>query len=213
MSLTLWYHPFASFCMKALIALYECDAAFTPIVVDLGDEDSRNAFYALWPIGKFPVIRDETTGEMVPESTIIIDYLADRFPAAGLIPADPRAAREVRMWDRFFDNYVHLQMQKIVADRLRPKPDRDPYGVAEARAQLHRAYDIFEKRLAGRQWASGDFSLADCAAAPALYYAWKVEPWADRPALTAYLDRLHARPSFARVLAEAEPYAHFFPQE
>ncbi|WP_422785839.1 glutathione S-transferase family protein [Rhizorhabdus argentea] len=213
MALTLWYHPFSSFCMKALIALYECGAAFDPVIVDLGDESARAAFYALWPIGKFPVLRDEASGELVPESTIIIEYLAHRHPAAGMIPAEPAAAREVRLWDRLFDDHLHHHMQKVVADRLRPVDSRDPYGVAEARARIRQSYDLIERRMEEREWAAGDFSMADCAAAPALHYAWKVEPWGDRPALSGYFSRLASRPSFARVLAEAQPYAHFFPQE
>lgn len=213
MTLTLWYHPFASFCMKALIALYESGAPFDPVIVDLGDEASRNAFLAVWPIGKFPVIRAAGSGEMIPESTIIIEYLAERYPQALLIPTEPAAAREVRLWDRFFDNYVHVPMQKIVADRLRGREARDPQGVAEARAQMRKAFGLLETRLAEREWAAGGFSMADCAAAPALHYAWKVEPWQDRPALSAYFARLNARPSVARVFAEAQPYAHFFPRE
>lgn len=213
MALTLWYHPFSSFCMKVLIALYECGATFEPIIVDLGDESARAAFYALWPVGKFPVMRDETSGELVPESTIIIEYLAHRYPAAGLIPAEPVAAREVRLWDRLFDDHLHQHMQKVVADRLRPIDSRDRLGVAEARVRIGQSYDLIERRMEGREWAAGDFSMADCAAAPALHYARKVEPWGDRPALSAYFSRLARRPSFARILAEAEPYADFFPQE
>jgi len=214
MALTLWYHPFSSFCMKAVIALYECGAPFDPVIVDLGDPASRDAFIAVWPLGKFPVVRDAARSEVIPESTMIIEYLADRYPGAGLIPADRDSAREVRLWDRLFDNYIHVQMQRIVADRLRPTGSRDPRGVADARTQLRQTYDLLESRLAGREWAAASgFTMADCAAAPALHYAWMVEPWTGRPALSAYLDRLRLRPSIARVLAEAEPYAHFFPQE
>ena len=214
MALTLWYHPFSSFCMKALIALYECGAAFEPVIVDLGDPASREAFLAVWPIGKFPVVRDETSGEVIPESTMIIEDLADRYPRSRLIPVDHDTAREVRLWDRLLDNYIHLHLQRFVADRLRPIGDRDARGVSEARAQLRQTYDLLEARLADRKWvATAGFTMADCAAAPALHYAGKVEPWTGHSALSAYFDRLRLRPSFARVLAEAEPYAEFFPQE
>jgi glutathione S-transferase len=213
-ALTLWFHPFSSYCRKALIALYECGAAFEPVIVDLGEEASRAAFLSIWPIGKFPVLRDEATGELLPESTIIIEYLADRFPAAGLIPADAAAARRVRFWDRFFDNHIHLPMQRIVADRLRPRDRRDPLGVEQARAQLRSAYAYLERELAGRRWAAGeDFSMADCAAAPALHFGRLVEPWSGRPAIDGYFARLEQRPSIARSDAEAAPYSQLFPQE
>jgi glutathione S-transferase len=214
MALTLWYHPFSSFCRKVLIALYECEAEVDPIIVDFGDEASRQAFLAIWPLGKFPVLRDEATGETMPESTIIIEYLADRFPTAALIPADAAAARNVRLWDRIFDHYVMHPMQRIVADRLRPKGSRDPIGVEQARAQLRSAYAYLDRELAGRNWAAGDgFSMADCAAQPSLLFARMVEPWDKLPALDAYVARLQARPSVKRSDTQAAPYEQFFPQE
>jgi len=214
MALTLWYHPFSSFCRKVLIALHECNAEVDPIIVDFGDEVSRQAFLAVWPLGKFPVLRDEATGEMMPESTIIIEYLADRFPAAALIPADAAAARKVRLWDRIFDHYVMHPMQRIVADRLRANENRDPIAVEQARAQLRSAYAFLERELAGRSWAAGDsFSMADCAAQPSLLFAQMVEPWGKLPALDAYVARLQARPSVKRSDAQAAPYEQFFPQE
>lgn len=214
MPLTFWYHPFSSFCRKALIALYECNAAFDAIIVDLGNEESRAAFLAVWPLGKFPVLRDEASGELMPESTIIIEYLANRFPEAGLIPADAGAARTVRLWDRFFDHYVMHPMQRIVADRLRPRDMRDPMGVEQARAQLRTSYSHLERELAGRSWAAGDrFSMADCAAQPALHFARLVEPWSPSPSLDAYFARLQSRPSVIRSDSQAAPYEKFFPQE
>src|SRR5437764_1142385 len=133
MALVLYYHPLASFCWKALIALYENDIPFTPHLVDLGDPVARAAFLKVSPMGKFPVLRDDASGRTVHESTIIIEYLAQRFPGpTALLPADPDAALEVRFADRFFDHYIHVHMQKVVADRLRPAGHKDPFGVDEA---------------------------------------------------------------------------------
>lgn len=214
--LALYYHPLASFCWKALIALYENDTPFEPRLVDLGDAASRSAFERVWPLAKFPVLRDEARGVTVPESGIIIEYLARHYPGeVPLVPADPDRAREARLCERIHDQHVHVHMQKIVVDRLRPADMHDPFGVEEARASLRTAYAMLDADMARRRWAAGeDFGMADCAAAPALYYADKVEPFGDRHAnLAAYLERLRQRPSFARVLEEAEPYFAMFPQD
>ena len=215
MSLTLYFHPLASFCHKALIALYENDIAFEPVIVDFGDAASRDALKAVWPMMKMPALRDEARDRTVAESTIVIDYLEVFCPGpVRLLPNDPDQAWQVRMWDRFFDHYVQLPMQKIVTDRLRPAGRGDPHGVGEAEEQLREAYAILEQRMTGRSWAVGKtFSLADCSAAPALFYANTVVPFAGEAALPAYLDRLKARPSFARVLTEAEPYFALFPMD
>jgi glutathione S-transferase len=215
MTLTLYYHPFASFCQKALIAFYEADIPFEGRIVDLGNEAERRAFEAIAPFGKFPLIRDEAQGLTLPESSIIIEYLARTHPgAAALIPADPARALQARLWDRLIDTYLHAPMQKIVLDRLRPEAARDAWGVEEARGQIDATYAQVEREIAGRTWMLGDdFTLADCAAAPALYYADLVRPiGAGRPALTGYFDRLMRRASFARVVEEARPYRHLFPQ-
>ena len=214
MSLILHYHPLSSFCHKVLVALYEKEVPFVPHPVDLGDAVQRAAFRQLWPIGKFPVLRDEARARTVPESTIIIEYLQEHFPGkVKLLPEAPGLALETRRLDRLLDLYVHLPMQRVVGDRLRPESVRDPHGVEEARATMRTALGLLESELAGRTWANGDqFSLADCAAAPALFYANKVMPLADPyPVVAAYLHRLMQRPSHARVLAEAEPYFHLFP--
>lgn len=214
MTLTLHYHPLASFCWKVLVALYENDTPFEPVIVDLMDPQSRAAFYALWPIGKMPVLVDAARDRTVPESSIIIEYLAQHCPGrTALIPADPDEARRARLADRFYDSYVHAPMQKIVTDRIRPEGKQDPYGVEEARKQLATAYAMIEQDMAAKQWAMGDaFSIADCAACPALFYADKVAPLGEEhPNTAAYLERLKARPSFARVLDEAEPYFRMFP--
>ncbi|WP_431016539.1 glutathione S-transferase family protein [Bradyrhizobium pachyrhizi] len=220
MSLTLHYHPLSSFCWKALIALYENGTPFTPNMVNLGDPAERAALLALSPIGRFPVLRDETRDETVPESSIVIEYLDRHYPgAARLIPEDPDLALQTRLRDRFLDLYVHLPMQKVVGDRLRPADSKDPHGVAEARAQLRTSYAILDQQLDPQRvhggWMMGEhFSLADCAAAPTMFYGNKVEPFGDgHRHLAAYLERLMARPSFARVLKEAEPYFGMFPRE
>lgn len=214
MSLVLHYHPLSSFCHKALIALYENEVPFTPKLVDLGDPGQRAEFQALWPIGKFPVLQDEAQGRMIPESTIIIEYIGQHHPGKRrLIPEDPGQARETRLRDRFFDLYVHEPMQKIVGDRLRPEGATDPHGVDHARKTMRTALGMLEQDMASRTWATGEaFSLADCAAAPALFYGDKVMPIAEHhPNVASYLERLMQRPSYARVLREAQPYFSMFP--
>ncbi|RVD19955.1 glutathione S-transferase family protein [Mesorhizobium sp. M4B.F.Ca.ET.017.02.2.1] len=214
MSLTMHLHPLASFCWKPLIALYENGTPFDVVIVDLGNEQSRAAILRLSPAGKMPVLRDEARGQTVPESTIVIEYLAVHYPGpTALIPADADLARQVRTADRFYDFYVQEPMQKIVGDRLRPQGQTDPFGVEQARAQLRASYAIVETEMQSRIWAVGEtFTMADCAAAPALFYANKVEPFGDRfPAVRRYHDRLVERPSFARVIEEAQPYFKFFP--
>jgi len=216
MSLRIYSHPLASFCHKALIALYENDTPFEPVLVDLADAASRAAFQAVWPMAKMPVLRDEARNRTVAESTIVIEYLDAFYPGATrLLPADPDRAWQTRMWDRFHDHYVQEPMQRIVGDRLRPAGSNDPHGVEHAKAQLQAAYAVLEREMEGKTWAIGDaFTLADCAAAPALFYADTVVPFAaTHRHLSAYLDRLMERPSFARVLAEAQPYFALFPLE
>ncbi len=214
MSLTFHFHPLASFCWKPLIAFYENGTAFKPVIVDLGDEASRAAFLKVSPTGKMPALRDDARDCTVLESTIVIEYLTAHYPGpVALVPADVDLALQVRQADRFYDFYVQAPMQKIVGDRLRPQNQTDPFGVEESRAQLRNAYDIIERDMQEKDWAVGEtFTMADCAASPALFYANKVEPLGERsPAVKRYHDRLLARPSFARVVEEAQPYFKFFP--
>jgi glutathione S-transferase len=216
MPLTLFLHPLSSYCHKVLIALYENATPFTPHLVELHKPESRDAFKAIWPVGKFPVLRDEANGRVVPESTSIIEYLALRHPGpVKLIPDDPHAAFDVRALDRFFDLHVHTHMQRIIGERLRPAESKDPFGLEQARAALDGALAIAEKDIAGRTWAAGDnFTMADCAAAPTLFYVdMAVAPLAEtHPQLAGYLGRLKQRPSYARALSEAEPYMHLVPR-
>jgi glutathione S-transferase len=214
MSLTLHFHPLSSFCMKALIGLYELEVPFAKRIVDLGNETERAAFLEVWPLGKFPVLHDEERRVTVPESTLVLQYAEQRYAREGrLIPSDADAARECHLRDRFYDQYVNVPMGKIVTDKLRPEDKRDAYGVEQAKAQLATAYTIADDWMRAGPWAMGDaFTLADCAAAPALFYANKVMPFGDgRRHLTEYLLRLVERPSFARVLSEVKPYWSMFP--
>ena len=213
MSLKLYFHPLSSFCHKVLIALYETGTPFEPRTVDLLGEAAE--YRKIWPIGKIPVLRDEATDRTIPETSIIIEYLAQHYPGkTQLFPADRDLCRQMRLCDRFYDLYVHMPMQKIVADRLRPDGKKDPYGVAEARELLKTSLGMIDQDMAGNRWAMGnDFTMADCAAAPALFYADWVAPFRDaHKNAAAYLDRLKERPSYARVLKEAEPYFGMVPK-
>jgi glutathione S-transferase len=215
MSLKLYFHPLSSFCQKVLIALYENGTPFEPHIVDLGDEASSAELRRLWPIGKFPVLRDETNERTIPESSIIIEYLAQHYPGpTQLVPADPEAAQETRLRDRFYDLHVNVPMQKVVTDRLRPTGKNDSFGVEQAKTLLKTAFGMIDQEMATKTWAMGDaFSMADCAAAPALFYADKVMPFGGTYKNAAgYLDRLMRRPSFARALEEAQPYFALFPK-
>ena len=213
--LKLYYHPLSSYCQKVLVALYENGTHFTPELVDLGNAEQRSAFLKVWPMGKFPVLVDEAQDRMVPESSIIIEYLDQHFPGpTRFIPADGDTARQMRMRDRFFDLYIMTPMQKIIVDRLRPEGTSDAYGVAEARRQMTTALDLVERDMSEKTFAMGDaFSMADCAAAPALFYANMVAPFgASHANVARYLERLKARPSVARVFAEATPYLSMVPK-
>jgi glutathione S-transferase len=212
MTLELYMHPLSSYCHKALIALYENDVAFDPVIIDRSTVED---FKKLWPIGKFPLLRDVRRDHLIPESTIIIEYLDLHYPGkVKLLPGDPDRARQVRMRDRFFDLYLHAPMQKYPGDWLRPSGNRDPYGVEEAKRAYRIALDMLESELVGKTWVMGEeFTMADCAAAPALYYGERFYgPFrVSHPVTMAYLDRLMARSSYARVLQEAKPYLHLLP--
>ncbi|MCU0070131.1 glutathione S-transferase family protein [Pseudomonas koreensis] len=210
MDLTLYYHPLSSYCHKALIALYEHGVAFEKRLIDLSSEAERAELQALWPLVKFPVLRDHARQRTVPESSVIIEYL-DHQPGQSkrLIPEDWEAALDVRLWDRYFDHYVMTPMQQIVADRIQSANG----DLSSQRALLATAYGMLEQQLADREWiASADFSLADCSAAPALFYASTLVPFAaGQPRLSAYFERLVQRPSFSRVIEEAKPWFDFYP--
>ena len=208
MSLTLHFHPLSSFCWKVLMALYENDTPFTPNLVNLGDAAERAALLKLWPIGKFPVLRDDALDRTIPESSIIIEYLDQHYPGkTRFIAADPERALQIREKDRFYDLHVHVPMQKIITDRLRPAGKSDSFGVDQAKALIKTAYGMIDSEMETRRWAMGnEFTLADCAAAPALFYAHRKQ----RQQL-GYLDRLKQRPTYARALKEADPYFKYIP--
>ena len=215
MSLKLYFHPLSSYCQKVLVALYENDTPFEPLIVDLGNEASRADFLKVWPVGKFPVLRDDARDRTIPESSIIIEYLDLHYPGrTRLVPADGELAWQTRLRDRFYDFYVHEPMQKVVGDRLRPAGSKDPHGVTQARALLATAYGMIEQEMGSKTWAMGDtFSMADCAAAPALFYANLVMPFCvTHKNVAAYFARLMERPSFARAVEEAKPYFALFPR-
>ena len=212
MSLTLYLHPLSSYCHKVLIALYENAIAFTPEVVNLGDPASRDAFKKIWPLAKFPVLRDSARNQIIPESTAIIEYVGHYFPGpVTLLPDnDWKRAAQIRSADRFYDLHVHYHMQRLVADKLRPADGHDPIGVNESKQRLQIALEMAEAQMATREWACGDvFTMADCAAAPPLFFLNKMMPLPEH--LKGYLARLQKRPSYARVLDEAAPYMRYFP--
>lgn len=206
----LYAHPFSSYCQKALIALYEHRTAFD--YRNLEDPIANEELTALWPMGRFPVLVDG--GRTILEASCIVEYLDLHHPGpVPLIPADPDAALQVRMLDRFFDNYVSTPQQKFVFDHLRPADQRDPYGVEEARRMLDTAYAWLDRHMAAREWAAGEaFSMADCGAAPFLFYAdWTHAIDARFANVRAYRARLLTRPSVQRAVDEARPYRSYFP--
>jgi len=212
MNLTLYAHPFSSYCQKVLIAFYENDIPFEYRVLGPEDPAAFEEFAKLWPLKRMPALVDGDRA--VVESSIIIEHLALRHPGrVQLLPQDPAAALEARFLDRYFDHYVMAPMQKIVADLLRPAESRDAYGVSDAHVLLDTSYAWLETRLAGREWAIGSgFSLADRAAAPSLFYADWVHRIPEQFAnVRAYRQRLLARPSVARAVDEARPFRKLFP--
>ncbi len=216
MSLKLYFHPLSSFCQKVLVALSENHTPFEPQIVNLFEAASIAAFKKIWPIGKFPVLRDEARDRTIPESSIIIEYLQQHYPGkTRFVPTDAELARQTRFHDRFFDLHVNVPMQKIVTDRLRPAGKSDSYGVEHAKSQLRIAIGMVDRSMAAKTWAMGDgFTMADCAAAPVLFFANKVMPFGEAyPNAAAYSTRLMQRPSFARAVKEAEPYLTLVPKQ
>jgi glutathione S-transferase len=212
-ALTLYYHPLSSYCHKVLIAVDVLGIEVDKRLLNLGDPAERAAHLALWPTGKMPLLVDQA--RPVPETSIIIEYLQRHHarPGRTLIPHDPDAALDVRLWDRLFDFYVMTPMQAFTADLLRPEADRDALNVARARESLLSAYALIDSHLEGRTWMSGDaFSMADCAAAPALFYAVTYVPLsAQQGNLAAYFERLMSHPSVALTIDQARPYFKYYP--
>jgi glutathione S-transferase len=212
MNLSLYAHPFSSYCQKVLIALYENEMPFTLKLLSSDNPDNGKEFASLWPIQHMPLLRDGELSMM--ESTIIIEHLQLFHPGrVQLLPDDPKKALRARFMDRVFDNHIMTPMQRIVFDYIRPPEARDAHGVADARSRLDKAYAWLDQEMAARCWAAGgDFSLADCAAAPSLFYADWVHPIsAEYGHLCAYRERLLKWPSVARCVEEGRPYRHLFP--
>jgi len=212
MALTLHQHPLSSHCWKVLIALYEHGTPFEARLVNLGDAAERAAYAALWPTAKIPLLVDGD--RVVPETSLQIEYLDRRHPGAvRLLPDDFDAQMQVRLWDRLFDCYVMDPMQRYIAQLLRPEGQRDPIAMQGSVDGLGLAYELIEGRMGNHAWAAGEeFSLADCAAAPALFYAATVRPFSPQQLrLAAYFERLMARPSVARVIEEARPFFQYYP--
>lgn len=212
MSLVLYGHPFSSYTQKVLVALYENGTPFEfrPLGPDWPQHFEDWA--RRWPLLKFPVLVDGDRS--VAETSIIIEYLHDEHGGpVRLLPSDPKAALEVRFLDRFFDLHVMNAAQYAVDGAITGDPEKQRWGLERSIEHLERAYGWLEGHLEGKTWAAGeDFSLADCAAAPALFYADWVHPIAEtHPRVRAYRSRLLARPSFARAVEEARPYRSLFP--
>lgn len=210
MALTLHAHPFSSYCQKVFIAFYVNETPFDLRVIE--DEATTAELAALWPLKRMPVLVD--ADRTVLESTIIIEHLDVHHPGATrLVPANPAAALDVRMLDRFFDNYVMTPVQKVVFNQLRPADQRDAYGVEEARAMLDTSYGWLDARLKGQRWAAGtDFTLADCAAAPSLFFAdWTHEIAPRFSEVRAYRERLLQHPAVKRAVDGGRPYRSYFP--
>ena len=213
MDLTLYFHPFSNFCQKALVALYETGAPFEPRLIDLGNADDRADLGKLWPLVKFPVLRDAKRGATIPEASLIVAHIDRYYPGREpLIPHDFDTALQVHLIDRVVDNYLMTPTGKVVIDQFRAEGRHDPDGVEQAKATIATAYEILESRLADQGWAVGNsFTLADCGAGPALFYTNIIVPLDGYPKLAAYYRRLLERPSFARAVEEARPYRDGFP--
>lgn len=208
--LTLYGHPISSYTWKVLTALYENGTPFEPVTVD---QNTYADFIAKWPMGKFPILLDSDRDRMVTETSVIIEYLDAHYPGATrFIPPDIDTALEIRRWDRVFD-HINTTMSKVVVDNIRPADQRDPYGVEEAKRIVRTAYGVVETQLGERDFIVGDsFTMADCAGAPALWYATRNVPLDGAfPRIEAYLERLKIRPSFARAVKESAPLFHMYP--
>jgi len=210
-SLQLYAHPFSSYCQKVLIALWADDTLFEYKMLDEQHPENMAELKQRWPFAQFPLLVDN--GKTVVETTPIIEHLAAFHPGPNDWIPDGALGRRVRFFDRFFDLYVMNTMTVSVFDALRPEGSRDPFGVEKSLSTLRTAYDWLEANFGDGPWAAGnDFTLADCAAAPSLFYAdWVEEIGTARPRLAAYRARLLAHPIVARAVDEARPYRHFFP--
>jgi glutathione S-transferase len=208
MPMKLYFNPVSSYSQKVLVALYEKGCAFEPVIVNLMDPKEIESYKKIYPVVKIPFVRIEDKSLDLAESSVIIEYLDRHFPGGTkLIPDDPELALQVRMQDRFFDLYINDAVTKILFDGFRPQGMNDAFGVQQARNRLDLMYAMFDQQMANRKWAVGEtFSMADCAASPALFYARMLHPFEAYPNVTAYFNRLMERPTYQRVVKEAEPF-------
>ncbi len=203
----LYYHPLSSYAQKVLIALHEKELEYEGELVNLRDPEERQKYLEVYPLGKIPLLMRED-GRRIPESSIIIEYLdgiSDRGPR--LIPRDPEQGRVTRFKDRMMDLYVNETVTTLLFQSWKPESEQDPERIDTAKFRLDVMYGFMDQGLGEHEWMAGDaFTMADCAAAAPLLYAQEVAPFGDRVNIVAYWERLQARPSFQKVLAEAAPY-------
>ena len=203
----LYYFPLSTYSQKVLTALYEKEVEFESEQVRLFDQAERERYREIYPLGRIPLLVLDD-GHLIPESSIIVEYLDTNLDGGPrLIPSAPDEARQTRFHDRMLDLYLNDSIASLLFQSWKPEEARDRELIERSRFRAGVMYDFLEHRLDGRTWLMGeDFTMADCAAGPALLYAGNLFPFAERPALAAYWERLHARPSYARVLEEADPY-------
>lgn len=203
----LYYHPVSGYSQKVAMAFYEKEQAFEADIVNFFDEEDAADYREIHPLGKIPMLELES-GELVWESSIIVEYLDTHFETGTrLIPEEKNAARRARFFERLSDLYVMASVSTIMRDPLKPEGDRDAKAVARARETLTIMFPLMNEALGQNTWALGEtFSVADCAIAPALAYARKIHPYEQFTNLTAYAARIHERPSWQRVWQEAKPH-------
>ena len=199
-----YYNPLSTYSQKALIALYEKDVSFEPMLVNLMDPASRGEYESVYPIGKVPLLQLDDE-HLIPESSIIIEYLEGHYPSGTrLIPADIDAARQVRFMDRMSDLYLNNSAVTLLFQKIGFRQSSEE-ELARANKYLHLSYENLDKRLAGQDWVCGDFSMADCATIPSLYYCQFTVPFSNYPNLLKYFERAQQRPSYTKVMAEFVP--------
>lgn len=203
----LYYHPLSTYSQKVVMALHEKQMPFEPHIVNMLEEAERKKYREIYPLGKIPLlILDD--GHMIPESTIIVEYAdmtSDKGPR--LIPSDPQSARQVRFFDRMLDLYLNDSVANLIFEGWKPEAERDQALIDRCQERIGIMYDYLDKHLGGKTWLKEEsFSMADCAAAPPLFYAQQTAPFADRPNISAYFERVQTRESYRKVIEEAAPY-------
>lgn len=199
----LYYHPISTYSQKVLIALYEKGLEFEAETVQLMDPEDRASYLEVYPMGKIPCLIDD--GNMIPESSIIIEYIDDMADPK-LIKGDAAQTRKIRFKDRMFDLYLNNNVATLLFQSLKTQADQDQELIEKARFQINTMYMFMEHEFGNQDYANGnEFLMGDCAAAPALNYAQKTAPFDEHKNICAYWDRLTARPSVQRMQQEAAP--------